>query len=64
MMYLEESKNSERAYVPTSTLIEFDLVMRNHGYTEDEISDTWRALSPLVQKFELTDMRQTDAGNR
>jgi predicted nucleic acid-binding protein len=50
MMYLEETKHSERAQVPTSTLIEFDLVMRNNGYTEDEISDTWRALSPLVQE--------------
>lgn len=50
MMYLKETKNSERAHLPTSTLIEFDLVMRNNGYTEDEISDTWRALSPLVQE--------------
>jgi predicted nucleic acid-binding protein len=50
MMYLGETKKSERAHVPTSTLIEFDLVMRNNGYTENEISDTWQALSSLVQE--------------
>jgi predicted nucleic acid-binding protein len=48
MMYLKELRTSEPTRVPTSTLIEFDLVMRNRGYTEEEISDTWRALSPLV----------------
>jgi predicted nucleic acid-binding protein len=50
MSYLRELKASEAVCVPTSTLMEFDLVMRNKGYTEDEISDTWRALAPLVEE--------------
>ena len=48
MMYLKEVGTSESTHVPTSTLLEFDLVMRNRGYTEDEISSTWRAVLPLV----------------
>jgi predicted nucleic acid-binding protein len=49
MMYLKELRTSESTHVPTSTLIEFDLVMRNKGYTEEEIAETWRALSSLVE---------------
>jgi predicted nucleic acid-binding protein len=50
MSYLRELKTSDAVYVPTSTLMEFDLVMRNKGYTEDEISDTWLALAPLIEE--------------
>lgn len=49
MMYLKGLRTSEPTHVPTSTLIEVDLVMRNKGYTEEEIADTWRALSALVE---------------
>lgn len=48
LTYLKEVGTSEQARIPTSTLVEFDLVMRDKGYTEDEASETWRALSPLV----------------
>jgi len=50
MTYLRDLGKPEPTRIPTSTLTEFDLVMRNKEYTEDEIADTWRALSPLVQE--------------
>ena len=49
MAYLNELKTSELTRVPTSSLVEFDLVMRNNDYTEDEISNTWGAVMPLVE---------------
>ena len=49
MTYLQALRTSEPTRVPTSTLIEFDLVMRNNKYTEGEIADTWAALAPLVE---------------
>ena len=50
MTYLRGLRTSEATHVPTSTLIEFDLVMRNNGYTESEIADTWTALAPFVER--------------
>lgn len=48
MSYLTTLQSTEGAYVPTSTLTEFDLVMRNSEYTEGEIAETWTALAPLL----------------
>jgi predicted nucleic acid-binding protein len=48
--YLRTLQSTEEAYVPTSTLTEFDLVMRNSEYTEDEIAETWTALAPLLDR--------------
>ena len=50
MMYLKELRTSESIRVPTSTMIEFDLVMRNQGYTESEISATWNALAAFIEQ--------------
>jgi len=50
MMYLKELRASESIRVPTSTMIEFDLVMRNNGYTESEIIDTWNALASFIEQ--------------
>ena len=55
MTYLKELRTSETTFVPTSTLIEFDLVMQNNGYTESEIADTWAALASFIEeKFVAT----------
>lgn len=55
MTYLKGLRTSEATFVPTSTLIEFDLVMHNNGYTESEIADTWTALTSFIeQKFVAT----------
>ncbi len=55
MTYLKRLRTSETTLVPTSTLIEFDLVMRNNGYTESEIADTWAALASFIEeKFVAT----------
>ena len=48
MSYLTTLQSTEETYVPTSTLTEFDLVMRNSEYTESEIAETWTALTPLL----------------
>jgi predicted nucleic acid-binding protein len=48
MNYLVTLQSAEETYVPTSTLTEFDLVMRNSDYTESEIAETWTALVPLL----------------
>lgn len=48
MSHLRALQSNEKMLVPTSTLIEFDLVLRNSGYTETEIAETWTALAPLV----------------
>lgn len=50
MTYLRGLRAYEATHIPTSTLIEFDLVMRNNGYTESEIADTWTALAPFVER--------------
>ena len=50
MKCLKRLRTAESTCVPTSTLIEFDLVMRNNGYTENEIADTWAAIMPLVER--------------
>jgi predicted nucleic acid-binding protein len=48
MSYLATLQSTENTYVPTSTLTEFDLVMRNREYTESEIAETWAALTPFL----------------
>lgn len=48
MSYLRMLQSTEETYVPTSTLTEFDLVMRNSEYTESEIAETWTALAPFL----------------
>jgi predicted nucleic-acid-binding protein len=48
MSYLTRLQSTQKTYVPTSTLTEFDLVMRNNEYTESEIAETWTALAPLL----------------
>jgi len=48
--YLTTLQSAEETYVPTSTLTEFDLVMRNSAYAESEIAETWTALTPLLGK--------------
>ncbi len=50
MKYLRGVRTAESSLVPTSTLIEFDLVMRNKSYTENEIADTWAAIAPFVER--------------
>lgn len=50
MTYLKELRTSDSIRVPTSTIVEFDLVMRNNGYTEREISDTWNALTSFIEQ--------------
>ena len=48
MSYLTTLRSAEETYVPTSTLTEFDLVMRNSEYSESEIAETWTALAALL----------------
>ena len=48
MGYLTALQRTEETLVPTSTLIEFDLVMQNSEYTESEIAQTWTAVVPLI----------------
>ena len=48
MEHLNSLRSPEEVYVPTSTLTEFDLVLRNRGYDETEVRETWAALAPLI----------------
>lgn len=48
MSYLTTLQSAEETYVATSTLTEFDLVMRNSRYTESEIVETWAALAAML----------------
>lgn len=48
MTHLNSVRSQEKVYVPTSTLTEFDLVLRNRGYDEAEVGETWTALAPLI----------------
>jgi predicted nucleic acid-binding protein len=50
MAYLKGLRTSESIRIPTSSLIEFDLVMRNNGYTESESAETWIALAAFVER--------------
>ena len=50
MGHLRDLQSVEGVYVPSATLIEFDLVLRNNRYTEAEIAETWTALSPFIEK--------------
>lgn len=48
MTHLNSLRSLEDVYVPTSTLTEFDLVLRKRGYEETEVRETWAALAPLI----------------
>jgi predicted nucleic acid-binding protein len=48
MAHLSSLRSPEEVCVPTSTLTEFDLVLRNRGYDETEVRETWAALAPLI----------------
>ena len=48
MAHLRALHTDADVHVPTSTLIEFDLVMRNSRYAETDVAETWTALAPLV----------------
>lgn len=50
MAHLRALQAPEGSYVPTSILTEFDLVLRNRGYDESEVKETWTALAPLIGK--------------
>jgi len=46
--HLKSLRSVQDVYVPTSTLTELDITLRNNGYTRNEIFETWQALAPLV----------------
>lgn len=48
MSYLTTLQSPGETHIATSTLTEFDLVMRNSRYTESEIVETWEALGPML----------------
>jgi len=48
MSHVRSLRAGQDVYVPTSTLTELDLVLRNSGYTRNEIFETWQALAPLI----------------
>ena len=48
MTHVDSLRSPAEVYVPTSTLTEFDLVLRNRGYDETEVIETWAALAPLI----------------
>jgi predicted nucleic acid-binding protein len=48
MSHLRSIRSNRDVFVPTSTLTELDLVLRNNGYTRNEMFETWQALSPLI----------------
>lgn len=48
--HLRAVQSGGKVYVPTSSLTEFDLVMRSREYTETEIGETWTALAPLIDR--------------
>jgi predicted nucleic acid-binding protein len=50
MAHLKSLRSGQDVYVPTSTLIELDMVLRNNGYTRNEIFETWQALAPLIDR--------------
>ncbi len=48
--HLRAVQPAGKVHVPTSSLTEFDLVMRSRDYTETEIRETWTALAPLIDR--------------
>jgi predicted nucleic acid-binding protein len=46
--HLKSLRSAQDVYVPTSTLTELDIAMRNNGYTRSEIYETWQALAPMI----------------
>lgn len=48
MSHVRSLRSGQDMYVPTSSLTELDLVLRNNGYSRNEIFETWEALAPLI----------------
>lgn len=48
LAHLRSLRSGQDVYVPTSTLTELDITLRNNGYTRSEIFETWQALAPLI----------------
>ncbi len=48
MSHIKSLRSAQDVYVPSSVLIELDLVLRNSGYFRNEILETWGALAPLI----------------
>ena len=46
--HLKSLRTEQEVFVPTSTLTEFDIALRNNGYTRSEIFETWQALAPMI----------------
>jgi len=46
--HLKSLRTDQDVFVPTSTLTEFDIALRNNGYTRSEIFETWQALAPMI----------------
>jgi len=47
--HLRSLRSGQDVNVSTSTLTELDIVLRNNGYTRNEIFETWQALAPLIE---------------
>lgn len=45
--------------IPTSTLIEFDLVMKARNYTDSERETTWLELSPKIPREKIISISPT-----
>jgi predicted nucleic acid-binding protein len=52
--HLKSLRSNQDVHVPTSTLTELDIAMRNNGYTRSEIYETWQALAPMIGRKLLT----------
>ena len=48
MSHLRSLRSGQDVYVPTSTMTELDIVLRNNEYTRNEIFETWQALAPFI----------------
>lgn len=46
--HMQRISTGDETFVPTSSFIEADLVMRLRGYTDSERNDSWRALEGEV----------------
>jgi len=43
-------KNRKEVYIPSSTLLEFDLILKNRGYTTEERKITFDAVMPYISE--------------
>lgn len=46
--HLRSVRNKKEIYVPSSALIEFDLILKNRGYTQEERKITFDAIMPYI----------------